>query len=126
MMKTLSLLSMLIVSFSIGSFAQVLQTGGGTTYFICSDSSVWVSGTNASGTFGDSTNISSSIPVQNSVERAVKVSSFGGHGMYLTDDCTIWASGTNADGQLGDGNFISGGSNPNLVHVIDTAETGIL
>jgi len=79
-----------------------IASGPNHTLFLTNDGSVWATGINNSGVFGDGTTVSHVTPKPIFFE-AVAVSAGDGHSLFLKSDGTAWSTGANSYGQLGDG-----------------------
>ncbi len=84
--------------------------GGGRSFFLKNDNTLWGTGYNASGELGDGTNTNRNAPVE-IMSGVIDVSSGGSHTLILKSDNTLWATGYNGAGQLGDGNYSGTGIN---------------
>ena len=81
-----------------------VAAGGGATYVIKSDGTVWAWGSNQRGQLGDGTSTDSLAPVQvQGLSGVIAVAAGLSHAVALKSDGTVWAWGSNTDGQLGDG-----------------------
>ncbi len=70
------------------------------------DGTVWVSGDNYYGAFGNGNNNSSNVHVQtNTLTDVIAIAGGGGHSLALSSDGTGWAWGYGGDGQLGNGGY---------------------
>ena len=83
------------------------------TFILKIDNSLWATGSNRDGQFGDGTAIEQTITKPKQVASAVKLVITSGRGGYLENrtfilktDNTIWAAGNNTIGILGDGTDI--------------------
>lgn len=70
--------------------------------FLKKDNTVWATGSNSSGQFGNGTTVSQTTPIQ--VMSGVTAIAAGyNHSLFLKTDGSVWAAGANYYGQLGDG-----------------------
>mmetsp|Transcript_55251 Transcript_55251/g.128895 ORF Transcript_55251/g.128895 Transcript_55251/m.128895 type:complete len:101 (+) Transcript_55251:1-303(+) len=75
--------------------------------FLKEDGTLWATGSNAYGEFGDGTTTASDIPVQ-VMSSVAQVSAGSFHALFVKEDGTVWSSGRNQQQQLGvDGPDIS-------------------
>ena len=74
----------------------------GWSLFLKTDGTVWASGYNGDGQFGDGSKTSRTTPVQVLADVAA-ISTGVTHSLFLKTDGSAWASGYNYYGQLGDG-----------------------
>jgi alpha-tubulin suppressor-like RCC1 family protein len=82
-----------------------IASGGNSTFFLKADGTVWATGLNTHGQFGDGTTLARSVPVK-IAEGGVAVAAGAAHALVLKADGTLWAAGANNFGQLGDGTSI--------------------
>ena len=81
-----------------------VAAGGGSTYVLKSDGTVWAWGSNQRGQLGDGTATDSLAPVQvQGLSGVIAVAAGLSHAVAIKGDGTVWAWGSNTDGQLGDG-----------------------
>ena len=67
------------------------------------DGSVWATGSNSNGQFGDGLKTSSKTFVQVVPRGVIAIAAGALHSMVLKQDGSVWATGWNGNGQLGDG-----------------------
>ncbi len=110
-MKKLLLLSYFIIATAITTTAQcwqTLATGGGYSFGIKTNGTLWGWGFNSIGQLGDGTTTNRSTAVQTSTATNWKSIACGsGHSLAIKTDGTLWTWGQNTNGQLGDGTTVN-------------------
>ena len=105
------LLTLLIISLSLQSFAQCftkIAAGGDHSHGIKTDGTLWSWGYNSLGQLGDGTSIDKKVPTQIGMATNWQSISAGiEHTLAIKIDGTLWAWGRNDDGMLGDGTKLS-------------------
>jgi len=95
----------------LGTAPSVSAIAGAFDYslFLDSQGTLWGTGDNAYGNFGNGTNHNTTIPEQlpTASVKAIAVGyiSYTEHTLYLKSDGSLWATGDNEHGQLGDGTY---------------------
>ncbi len=102
--STIAFLLLFIVGSHI-ALAQKIAAGGWHSVVICSDSTGYAFGENATGQLGNGTDTDSNVPVSMGLTGLVAVSAGGdqleAHSLGLKSDGTVWAWGSNLYGGLG-------------------------
>ncbi len=80
-----------------------VAAGGYNTMFVKADGTLWATGDNYSGQYGDGTTTNQYTPVQVATGVATVAVADRSHTMFVKTDGTLWATGNNNYGQLGDG-----------------------
>ncbi len=89
-----------------GTVASVTATaaGVGHSLFLKNDGTVWATGNNGNGQFGDGSTTNRTTPVQVSNLSSITAIAAGQyHSLFLKNDGIVWATGKNNNGQLGNG-----------------------
>ncbi len=94
-----------------------ISCGWNYTMIIRNDGSLWGTGYNYYGQFGNGTNVWYMTTSIRNMDNVASVSAGGFHTMIIKTDGSLWATGRNDYGQLGDGT-ISDRSTP--VHIMDS------
>ena len=89
-------------------YSQIVEAGESSSFYICSDNSVWAFGENSNGILGDSTDIDRMNPVLIFLpeDSIVDISCGQNHAMALNSSGEVFSWGSNYKGQLGNGTFV--------------------
>jgi len=88
----------------VSNLTDIIAIAGGEkhTLVLKKDGTVWASGDNVSGPFGNGTTVASNVFVKmNSLTGITAISAGYRHSLALKNDGTLWACGTNVFGELG-------------------------
>ena len=83
-----------------------VEAGFATSYILKDDNTLWVSGSNNDGQFGNSTYIGSLTFIK-VADDVIQVSGGYGHTFIIKKDKTLWVSGNNLNGELGLGDSVN-------------------
>lgn len=104
-----------------------LSAGGNVSrshsLFLKVDGSVWATGSNSAGQFGDGTTTTSSTPVQ-VLAGVAALSAGSSHSLFLKPDGTAWGCGSSGNGQLGLGSSGNGPTPVQIMTGVAAIETG--
>lgn len=98
------------ITFPVTNVAVVAGGGGGATYILRKNGTVWAWGYNGNGQLGDGTTTQRKTPVQvvgalgvGTLSNITNVSGGYNHAVALGSNGTVWTWGMNTNGQLGNG-----------------------
>lgn len=87
------------------SDVKAVAAGSYHTIILKNDGTLWATGSNSYGQFGNGTSTNQNTPAQ--IMSNVEAAAAGyAHTMVLKTDGTLWAAGGNGRGQLGDGTVV--------------------
>lgn len=84
-----------------------IAAGGYHSLFLKGGGSLWGTGYNADGEFGDGTTNNASLPEEIVSSNVTAIAGGGFHSLFLKSDGSLWAMGFNGYGALGDGTYNS-------------------
>jgi alpha-tubulin suppressor-like RCC1 family protein len=96
-----------VTAIAAGGNSGVALSGGGQSFFIKSDSSLWAMGDNNGGQLGDGTFTSTNRPELIVTNGVTTIAAGASHSLFIKSDGSLWGMGGNSDGELGDGTGIT-------------------